>query len=215
MIGGKGGTKVTAVRDLNSLRVFIAHAPAAMAMFDSDMRYVAASRRWLSDYGLGDRDLRGESHYEVFPDIPERWRSLHRRGLEGEVITAMADRFDRADGTVQWLRWEIQPWSDPEGHSGIIIFTEDITARQRAMEDIARLNAELEATVADLRRALKEIKTLQGILPICAYCKDIRNDAGLWQPWQSYLRDHSDTQFSHGICPRCEAEHLGGIAGRP
>ena len=114
------------------LKLFVARAPVAMAMLDREMRYIVTSRRWLSDHGLGHRDLRGLSHYDVFPDLPDRWRTVHRRVLGGELVTATEDRFDRADGTVQWLRWEVQPWYDETSQGGIIIFTEDITDRKRA-----------------------------------------------------------------------------------
>ena len=63
------------------LRVFIDQAPAPIAMFDMEMRYIAASRRWVSDYHLEKREWRGASHYEVFTDLPDRWRGIHRRGL--------------------------------------------------------------------------------------------------------------------------------------
>ena len=117
------------------LRLFIEHAPASLAMFNNEMGYLSVSRRWLSDYGLGDRDLLGLSHYEVFPEIPARWREIHRRGLAGEVIRSEADRLERADGSVLWLRWEVWPWHDASGRvGGIVIFTEDITERQRAEE---------------------------------------------------------------------------------
>jgi PAS domain S-box-containing protein len=115
------------------LRLFIEHAPAALAMFDRDMRYLAASRRWLDDYGLEHRDMRGLSHYEIFPEIGEEWRAVHARGLAGEVVCAEEDPFVRQDGTTQWLRWEVRPWHDATGAvGGIVIFTEDITERRQA-----------------------------------------------------------------------------------
>ena len=133
------------------LRLFIKHAPAALAMFDREMRYLYISRRWLSDYGLGERDLQGLSHYTVFPEIPERWKAIHRRALAGEVVKADIDRFDRANGTVQWLRWEVRPWHNAAGEvTGIVVFSEDITARKQAEEALReseeRLRLALDAT---------------------------------------------------------------------
>lgn len=117
------------------LRLFIEHAPAALAMFDREMRYVNVSRRWLSDYKLEGRDLRGLLHYEVFPDLPERFREAHQRGLRGEVVRAEDDLFERQDGTKQWSRWEVRPWFDAAGQiAGIVVFAEDVTARKLAQE---------------------------------------------------------------------------------
>jgi diguanylate cyclase (GGDEF)-like protein/PAS domain S-box-containing protein len=115
------------------LQLFIQHAPASLAMFDRDMRYIAASRRWYDDFGLRGSDILRRSHYEIFPDLPPRWIMIHRRALGGETIKNDEDRFERSDGSVQFLRWEARPWLTGTGApGGIIIFTEDITARKRA-----------------------------------------------------------------------------------
>jgi PAS domain S-box-containing protein len=114
------------------LRYFIKYAPAAIAILDNELRYLIYSDRWLSDYGLVGRDLRGLSHYDIFPEIPERWRVIHRRALEGETLHAAEDSFTRTDGRVQWLRWEVRPWFDTLGNIGGVAFlTEDITDRKR------------------------------------------------------------------------------------
>ena len=115
------------------LELFIQHAPAAIAMFDRDMRYIAASRRWIESFQLHGRDIIGHSHYEVFPEIPARWIAVHRRALGGETLKNEEDRFERSDGSVQWLRWEVRPWLTGTGAiGGIIIFTEEITARKQS-----------------------------------------------------------------------------------
>ena len=119
------------------LRQFIRHAPAAVAMFDRDLRYLSASDRWVSDYRLQGQDLVGRLHYEVFPDVPERWKEMHRRALAGAVERCDEDPFPRVDGTTEWLEWECRPWRTANGAiGGIIMFTQVITARKHADEQL-------------------------------------------------------------------------------
>jgi PAS domain S-box-containing protein len=125
------------------LKTFVKHVPAAVAMLDRDMRYLQVSDRWCADFSLDSSQLLGRSHYEIFPDLPERWRQIHRLCLEGETLRAEEDRWDRADGTT-WLRWEIRPWQDLDGvPGGILIFSEDITHRKHADEALLGMSRKL------------------------------------------------------------------------
>ncbi|MFN8595625.1 MAG: PAS domain S-box protein [Anaerolineae bacterium] len=124
-----------------TLKLFVEHTPAAVAMFDTEMRYLAASRRWLIDYQLGDRPLIGISHYEIFPEIGEDWKAVHRRCLAGAMEKRADDPFPRADGSLDWVRWEVWPWHTATGEiGGIIIFTEVITQQKQA--ELALLESE-------------------------------------------------------------------------
>jgi DNA-binding response OmpR family regulator len=79
----------------------------------------------------------------------------------------------------------------------------ELHVRIRSGQRIVDLQGALFATNLELRNALAEVKKLSGFLPICALCKKIRNDTGYWQQIEAYIRDHSEAQFSHSICPEC------------
>ena len=118
---------------------FLEHTPVAVAMFDGQMRYLLASRRWLTDYGLEKQDIIGRSYYEAFPNLPNHWRELHQRCLAGAVERCDRDRVVRPDGRVEWVKWEVYPWRHLSGEiGGLIVFTEAICASQQRFA-IARL----------------------------------------------------------------------------
>jgi PAS domain S-box-containing protein len=125
-------------RNEQRMRYFVERVPAAIAMFDTGMRYLAASARWRSDFGIAS-DVIGLSHYEVFPEISDSWKDIHRRGLAGEGMRANEELFVRLDGSKQWLRWEVQPWYSGENSvGGITIFCEDLTEQKRTAEQLAQ-----------------------------------------------------------------------------
>ncbi|MBW1768791.1 MAG: PAS domain S-box protein, partial [Deltaproteobacteria bacterium] len=117
------------------LRMFVAHTPAPVAMCDKEMRYIVYSHRWASDYGLGEEDLIGRCHYDVFPDLPEHWKQEHKECLAGEIVRRDVEPFPRADGSIDWVKRELCPWrDDTDKIGGLIMFTEVITARKEAEE---------------------------------------------------------------------------------
>ena len=130
---------------LSRLEVLLKHAPVALAMFDGELRFIAVSRRFLTDYGLEDVEVIGRHHYDVFPEIPERFREAHQRALSGQALRADEDTLVRHDGTVMWQRWEVRPWYGEDGAiGGMVLFTEDITAVVRARQQLEKLSAAVE-----------------------------------------------------------------------
>jgi len=125
------------------LKTFVKSVPAAVAMLDRDMRYLQVSDRWCADYSLDSSQVLRRSHYEIFPDLPERWKEIHRRALAGETLRAEQDPWDRMGSTI-WLRWEIRPWLNLEGvPGGILVFSEDITRRKQMEEALSRMSRNL------------------------------------------------------------------------
>ena len=150
------------------LHQMIEHAPHAIAMLDTELRYIHASPRWMSDFGLS-RDILGKSHYEVFPKIPPRWKSVHERALEGYTETNEGEEFVRQDGRVQWVRWKVCPWRDLDGHiAGIVLYSEDITA-QRDAEQAARITQ-------------KQLRLAQRVARIGTFEWTIATDVNVWTP---------------------------------
>jgi len=152
---GRKRTETALYESERRLRQLIQEAPEALAMFDREMRYIVASRRWIADYHLGDREIVGHSHYEIFPEISEYHKVIHRRSLAGEVLSNDDDKFLRQDGSVQWLSWEARPWYETGNTiGGIILFSEDITQRKVAEETVARSKDYLKQIFSSVRAGI-------------------------------------------------------------
>jgi len=122
------------------------------------MGYLQVSDRWCVDFSLDSSQVLGRSHYEIFPDLPDRWKQLHRRALDGETLRAEEDRWDREGGTT-WLRWEMRPWQNLDGMpGGILIFSEDITRRRQIEESLSEIPRKLiEAQEQERTRIGREL----------------------------------------------------------
>ena len=120
------------------LTKFVAHTPAAVAMLDTEMRYLQVSERWLQDYKLVGQDIIGKSHYDVFTDISDDWKAVHQRCLAGEIEKCDEDSFPRADGTLDWLQWETRPWQKSDGTIGGVIFFTQVITEHKQTEELMR-----------------------------------------------------------------------------
>jgi PAS domain S-box-containing protein len=170
---------------------FVKHAPAAVAMFDTDMKYLAVSNRWLEEYRITGQEIVGLSHYTVFPNISRKWKDFHQRCLKGEVISTAEEKWRPLGWEEdQYLKSEIRPWylfDDVVG--GIMLFTQDITDLVRKREELkeAKRQSELASAAKSefLTNMSHEIRTpLNGVIGYT----DLVMKTNLTDTQQQYLR---------------------------
>jgi hypothetical protein len=129
----------------------------------------------------------------VHPEDRERTLEQNRKVRAGGQARSFENRYLCKDGSYRWLLWNAT--ADLERRV-IYSVARDITESKQAQE-------EREKLLRELQKALAEVRELQDILPICSYCKNIRNDQNYWQSVEDYISHHTNTLFSHGICPTC------------
>jgi PAS domain S-box-containing protein len=150
------------------MKYIIEHNQSAVAVHDLDLKYLFVSQRYLTDYKVKTKDIIGKHHYEVFPDIPEKWRKVHQKALKGIVSRADEDLFYREDGTFDWTRWECRPWCEADGSiGGIIVYTEVINEQKQKEEEIKKLNQRLEILIESIQQ-LSSAQSLDMVQDIVA-----------------------------------------------
>ena len=153
------------------------------------------------------------------------WMALALREDQGynqkEIV------IERPDGSRRIVLANANPLYDEAGRlTGAVNVLVDITEHKTAEEEVRRLNLELEervsrrtaaleATTQELRQAVEQVKTLRGLVPICSWCKKIRDDLGFWQRLESYLHSHTEAEFTHGICPECADKQYAARPANP
>ena len=183
------------------LRKFISSVPNGVAfhkaVFDQtqkpvDYVFLEANDAFESLTGLKRADILNRHVTEVLPGIKDD--SVNWIGKYGKVaITGVGTIFESYSEHLN--KWYRVIATCPEKGYFMTIFS-DITGRKS-------VEKQREELITQLREALAEIRQLRGIIPICASCKKIRDDKGIWTQIESYIRDHSEADFSHSICPEC------------
>jgi PAS domain S-box-containing protein len=170
-----------------------------MIIADPDFKILKANRAVCEMLGYAESDLPGHSIEEItHPQDRETSINLLKQLLHGEVpLYQLEKRYIKKNGETLWINLTvaaIRGQSDEVPYAFGMV--EDISRRKLAEQERERL-------VRDLQQALDKIKTLRGLLPMCAWCKKVRNDKGYWQKVETYVQEHSDASFTHGICPEC------------
>jgi PAS domain S-box-containing protein len=154
---------------------------------------------WERTLGFSRQELMSKPFIEfVHPDDRARTLAQNKAVRSGSQARAFENRYLCKDGSYRWLLWNAAP--DADRHV-IYSVARDVTDRKQAEE-------EREAMLRELRTALEEVRTLQAILPICSYCKKIRDDENYWQTVEGYISRHTNTRFTHSICPACYSNEV-------
>lgn len=157
--------------------------------------YVSKSVYELSGYTVEESiGKRMAEDIYLIPGEREKFLYLLRKNRRVNNFTA---RLKRKDGSIWWASTNAHYYLDRNGDiCGVEGITRDITSQKNAQEAQAKL-------ISELKDAITRVRTLSGLLPICASCKKIRDDRGYWNQIELYIREHSEAEFSHGICPDC------------
>ncbi len=173
-------------------------APDSVLWVDDACRIIYANKSACAWLGYTSEEMLAMKVFDIDPDFnPDLWEE-HKREMRTKGMLTFESRHIAKDGRI--FPVEIRSNYFEYGEQWLACaFDRDITLRRQA-ED------EREKLIAELQKALSRVKTLSGLIPICASCKKIRDDRGYWNQIESYIRDHSEAEFSHGICPECAAQ---------
>jgi len=133
-------------------------------------------------------------------------RQLKPHSMIVENILNYANNKINADGLKKNLV-DINHTSDSDSAKISYALIQMLDVIEKNFKRIEQYNIELDQTNQKLEKSLKKIKKLSGLLPICSYCKKIRDDKGYWNQIEKYIHEHSEAEFSHGICHECAKKH--------
>jgi PAS domain S-box-containing protein len=186
------------------LSALLGGAPIAIVVQDAVGRIQYVNPAFEGLFGFVGQEASGRELAELVvpPDQRAESAAIDARVRAGEVVREEVERRHR-DGHLVHVRLSAVPIA-LGGPGGLLMLYEDIGQRKRAEQAQAKL-------IQQLQDALANVKTLRGLLPICASCRKVRDDQGYWSQIEVYVRDHSEADFSHGLCPDCMQRLYGDL----
>ncbi len=188
-----------AARAVREAEAFFSVAIELFCFLDFNGYFKRLNPAWERTLGFTREELMARPFIDfVHPDDRERTLAQNTAVRAGGQAIEFENRYLCKDGSFRWLLWNATPFT-----TGRVVCSvaRDITARKQAEADKQRLLGELETSLA-------EVKALRAILPICSYCRKIRDDEDFWHTVEGYIATHTASRFSHGICPDCLGQHF-------
>jgi PAS domain S-box-containing protein len=182
------------------LKTVIENIPDKIYAKDTEGRFILCNKAVVERMGKSDeKEVLGKTDLDFIEQkLAEQFRANELEIIKtGIPLLNHEEPLEQAEGRMRWNSTTKVPLRDLQGNIiGIVGVGRDITERKQAEE-------QREKFIAELQEALDKIKTLKGLIPICACCKKIRDDQGYWNSVESYIKDHAEVEFTHGICPDC------------
>ena len=189
-------------KSLAFLRKVIDTFPNPVFVKDKEGHYLFCNTAFEKYTGLKKEEILGRTDHDINPKrIADPYCDMDKMLLEKGGAQDYEIYFQNPDGNNQAVLFNKACYTNADGSVvGLVGVITDVTDRKAVEEEKKEL-------IARLSNALAEIKTLSGLLPVCSYCKKVRDDKGYWSRIEKYVQEHSQAQFSHGICPDCMKEH--------
>ena len=199
-------------RERNLLRTLIDNLPDYIYVKDVERRFLTANTAVARLMGaeLAD-ELLGKRDEDFYPEHASReFRADEVKVLRGEsVINKSEPHTDKHGRRTEILTTKL-PLHDSTGKTiGLVGIGRDITEMKNKEQALQVVLTERETLITQLQDALNHVKTLQGLLPMCAFCHKIRNEHGKWERLEAYISSRTEADFTHGFCPECAEKHYG------
>ncbi|MBF0328782.1 MAG: PAS domain S-box protein [Nitrospirae bacterium] len=191
-------TQIELEKSRNKYSALFELAPVGYFTMDKNTKIREANLTGCRQFELDRSQIIGQpfSHF-VAPDAQDLFYFHMRKVLESSKRVSDEIKLRRSTGVFFYALIESLAIEDPENGKSVIRFViSDISELKNAQE-------EREKLIGELKTALDKVKLLSGFIPICCTCKKIRDDKGYWNQLETYIHDHSEAEFSHGICPEC------------
>jgi len=170
-----------------------------LVYLDRNFNFVHVNESYATGCRYRPEEMIGKNHFVLYPNAENEaiFARVRDTGEDFEVRDKPFEFPDQPERGVTYWDWTLKAVKDTGGQViGLVFSLYETTERKRYQEKMDQL-------IFELKKALAKVRTLSGFLPICSSCKKIRDDKGYWEQIEVYIRDHSDAEFSHGICPEC------------
>ena len=180
-------------------RSIFEESPLGMIIFDPACRVTKTNKAIYDMLGYTEQELAGRSLGDIaYPENKAKGANLSRQLISGKIpLFNLEMRYTKKNGEILWTN---HVTTAIRNRTGAVLYClsmiEDISDRKFGEQESERL-------ICELQDALAKIKTLRGLLPMCAWCNKVRDDSGYWKRVETYIQEHSDASFTHGICPSC------------